>query len=64
MYPEAFIALFILYVFKIFITKKKSQTFKNKVVTKLQAQSNCDVTSFRSDMGTDGPTNGQTNQPT
>jgi hypothetical protein len=42
---------------------KKSQ---NKVVTKPQARSNCDVTSFRSDMGTDrrtgGPTNGPTNQ--
>ena len=37
---------------------------KNKVVTKPQAQTNCDVTSFRSDIGTDGPTNQPTNQPT
>jgi hypothetical protein len=37
---------------------------KNKVVTKPQARGNCDVTSFRSDMGTDGATNGWTNQPT
>ena len=42
----------------------QKKTPKNKVVTKPQAQTNCDVTSFRSDMGTDGPTNGWTNQLT
>jgi hypothetical protein len=36
----------------------------NKVVTKPQARSNCDVTSFQSDMGTDGQMDQQTDQPT
>jgi hypothetical protein len=40
------------------------ETLLNKVVTKPQARSNCDVTSFRSNMGTDGPTNQRTDQPT
>jgi hypothetical protein len=34
------------------------------VVTKPQARSNCDVTSFRSEMGMDGTTDGRTNQQT
>jgi hypothetical protein len=49
-------------VIGLIIYKTCKKTPKNKVVTKPQAQSNCDVTSFRSDMGTDGPTNGRTNQ--
>jgi hypothetical protein len=38
--------------------------YQNKVVTKLKARSNCDVTSFRSDMGTDGPKDGPTDRLT
>jgi hypothetical protein len=46
----------------LFLRKKKK--IRNKVVTKPQARSNCDVTNFRSDMGTDGPTKGRTSEPT
>jgi hypothetical protein len=46
------------------IKESKAKNKRNKVVTKPQARSNCDVISFRSDMGTDGPTNARTNQPT
>jgi hypothetical protein len=42
--------------------QKRSLILRNKVVTKPQAQRNCDVISFQSDMGTDGPTDGPTNQ--
>jgi hypothetical protein len=41
-----------------------TRRWNNKVVTKPQARSNCDITSFRSDMGTDGRTNRWTNQRT
>jgi hypothetical protein len=39
-------------------------TMLNKGITKYKARRNCDVISFRSEMGTDGPTDGPTDQRT